>query len=127
MFLLIDNYDSFTYNIVHYLADIGIDILVKRNDEITIAEIKTLNPKAIFISPGPCTPNQAGICLELIKTLKESHPIFGICLGHQAIAQSFGAKIIKTEPVHGKISQILHNNTGIFQNIHSLLQNLAKM
>ena len=117
MFLLIDNYDSFTYNIVHYLADLNITVTVKRNDQITIKEIKKLSPKAIFISPGPCTPNEAGICLDLIKQFKQRYPILGICLGHQAIAQSFGAKIIKTEPVHGKISDIKHNNDGIFKNL----------
>jgi len=120
MFLLIDNYDSFTYNIVHYLADLNIKVTVKRNDEISVSEIDALAPKAIFISPGPCTPNEAGICLDLIKEFHNKYPILGICLGHQAIAQSFGAKIIKSaEPVHGKISEITHNNSGIFTNLPS--------
>jgi len=118
MYLLIDNYDSFTYNVVHYLAEIGVDVTVKRNDEITLKEIEKLNPQAIFISPGPCTPNEAGICLELIKKFKNTYPIFGICLGHQAIAQNFGAKIIKAkEPVHGKISDIKHINKGVFKGL----------
>lgn len=120
MFLLIDNYDSFTYNIVHYLADIGANIEVVRNDQITIAEITKLKPHAIFISPGPCDPDKAGICLELIENFKNNTPLFGICLGHQAIAQNFGATIIKAkEPVHGKISKIYHEQAGVFQNIPS--------
>ena len=118
MFLLIDNYDSFTYNIVHYLADVGVTVDVYRNDKITLTEIDKLKPKAIFISPGPCTPNEAGICLELVAKFKDKYPIFGICLGHQAIAQCFGATIIKDKvPMHGKISQIFHNGTDLFKNI----------
>lgn len=120
MFLLIDNYDSFTYNIVHYLADLGVSVTVKRNDKINISQIQKLNPQAIFISPGPATPDQSGICLELITKLHATYPMLGICLGHQAIAQSFTAKIIKAPvPVHGKISDIIHNNTAIFKNIPS--------
>ena len=124
MFLLIDNYDSFTYNIVHYLAEIDIEVTVKRNDQISITQIDKLAPQAIFISPGPCTPNEAGICLDIIKNFAHKYPIFGICLGHQAIAQSFGAKIIKgSEPVHGKISEIEHynqdNKPTLFNNIPS--------
>jgi anthranilate synthase/aminodeoxychorismate synthase-like glutamine amidotransferase len=122
MFLLIDNYDSFTYNIVHYLAEINIEVMVRRNDKISINEIEQLAPQAIFISPGPCNPDKAGICLELIKNFAHKYPIFGVCLGHQAIAQSFGAKIIKgSEPVHGKISAITHyplqNQQTLFNNI----------
>lgn len=118
MFLLIDNYDSFTYNMVHYLGDLGVSVQVVRNDKITLTEIKQLNPQAIFISPGPCSPYQAGICLDLIKEFYNKYPILGICLGHQAIAQSFGAKIIKAkEPMHGKISNITHDNIGVFTDI----------
>ncbi len=118
--LLIDNYDSFTYNIVHYLSDINIDVDIKRNDKITLEEITKLNPKAIFISPGPSTPNESGICLDVIKEFHKKIPIFGICLGHQAIAQYFGAKIIRASvPVHGKISEILHNKKGVFKNIQN--------
>jgi anthranilate synthase/aminodeoxychorismate synthase-like glutamine amidotransferase len=120
MYLLIDNYDSFTYNIVHYLGEIGIEVTVKRNDEITINYPIKHKPKAIFISPGPSTPNESGICLELVEKYKNSLPIFGICLGHQIIAQNFGAKIIKAKiPMHGKISDIKHNNQGIFKNIEN--------
>lgn len=120
MYLLIDNYDSFTYNIVHYLGEIGVEAKVIRNDQITIEEIKALKPRAIFISPGPCTPNEAGICLDLVANFKDKFPIFGICLGHQTIAQSFGAKIIKAKiPMHGKISKIIHNNEGVFKDIEN--------
>jgi anthranilate synthase/aminodeoxychorismate synthase-like glutamine amidotransferase len=120
MYLLIDNYDSFTYNVVHYLAAIGVETIVKRNDEITLEEIEQLNPKAIVISPGPCDPDKAGICLAMIERFKEQFPIFGICLGHQAIAQSFGAKIIKAPvPVHGKIAEIYHEEKGVFNGLPS--------
>ena len=118
MFLLIDNYDSFTYNIVHYLADLGVALEVRRNDKITVAEIEKLAPKAIFISPGPATPDQSGICLELIAKFYQKIPILGVCLGHQAIAQVFGANIIRApEPVHGKISAIKHDGKGLFNNL----------
>jgi anthranilate synthase/aminodeoxychorismate synthase-like glutamine amidotransferase len=118
MYLLIDNYDSFTYNIVHYLNEIGVEVKISRNDQITLNEIKKLKPKAIFISPGPATPNESGICLDLIKSFQNKIPIFGICLGHQAIAQVFGAKIIRAKiPMHGKISKIIHYGQGVFKNI----------
>ena len=118
--LLIDNYDSFTYNVVHLLYSIDCEVIVKRNDEIGLNDIKEISPDAIFISPGPCNPDKAGICLEVIESLKETYPIFGICLGHQAIGQSFGAKVVKgKEPVHGKIYDIVHNGAGIFKNITS--------
>ena len=119
MFLLIDNYDSFTYNVVHYLAEIGVKVDVYRNDQIDCTKISKLKPKAIFISPGPATPNEAGICLEMIEKFKGEIPIFGICLGHQAIGQVFGSKIIKAEPVHGKISKIYHEGAGIFKNVEN--------
>lgn len=120
MILLIDNYDSFTYNLYHYILAAGaLDVKVVRNDKITCEEIKKLKPEAIVISPGPCTPNEAGISLEVINQFKEKFPILGVCLGHQAIGQAFGGKIIKTNPMHGKISEVYHENKGIFKNIPS--------
>jgi anthranilate synthase/aminodeoxychorismate synthase-like glutamine amidotransferase len=120
MILLIDNYDSFTYNLYHYIvADGKIDVKVVRNDKITKSEIQDLDPDAIVISPGPCTPNEAGMSLEIINEFKEKFPILGVCLGHQAIGQAFGAKIIKTEPMHGKVSEIYHEGKDIFKNIPS--------
>lgn len=120
MILLIDNYDSFTYNLYHYLIESGAkNVVVKRNDKISIDQIKKLNPEAIILSPGPCTPNEAGICLEVVKEFQNLTPILGVCLGHQSIGQIFGAKIIKTHPMHGKISEIIHQNTDIFKNIPS--------
>ena len=111
MILLIDNYDSFTYNLYHYVIEAGEEsVLVKRNDQISIAEIKSLNPRGIILSPGPCTPNEAGICLEVIEKLQGIFPIFGVCLGHQAIGQAFGGKVVKTYPMHGKISEIFQFN-----------------
>lgn len=118
MIILIDNYDSFTYNLYHYLIQAGAkEVLVKRNDEISIAEIKELNPQGIVLSPGPCSPNEAGICLEVIEKLKGIYPIFGVCLGHQAIGQAFGGNVIKTHPMHGKISEIHHQQKPLFQDI----------
>ncbi len=120
MILLIDNYDSFTYNLYHYLIQAGEkDVLVKRNDEISLDEISQLNPKGIVLSPGPCTPNEAGICLDVVKKFKETYPIFGVCLGHQAIGQVFGGNIIKTHPMHGKISDVYHSNKNIFKDLPS--------
>jgi len=120
MILLIDNYDSFTYNLYHYLILAGAkEVLVKRNDKILIEEIKKLNLQAIVISPGPCTPDDAGICLEVIKNFAGKIPIFGVCLGHQAIGQAFGGNIIKTYPFHGKISEIFHRQENLFKNISS--------
>lgn len=118
MIILIDNYDSFTYNVKHYFNEIGAEIETFRNDKITLDEIDKLNPKAIVLSPGPCTPNEAGICLNLIKEFKKKYPILGICLGHQAIGQAFGASIIKCEEImHGKIDSMIHFNHEIFDNI----------
>jgi len=120
MILLIDNYDSFTYNVKHYFNEIGAEVQIHRNDKITIKEIEEINPKAIVLSPGPCTPNEAGICLNLIEELKNKFPILGICLGHQSIGQAFGAKIIKCEEIkHGKIDLMKHFNHGIFKNIEN--------
>lgn len=118
MILLIDNYDSFTYNVKHYLNEVGAEVATFRNDEISIEDIINLKPKAIVLSPGPCTPNEAGICLNLIEKLQKKFPILGICLGHQSIGQAFGAKIIKCEEImHGKIDEMQHNNHEIFSNI----------
>ncbi|MFL2543098.1 MAG: anthranilate synthase component II [Alphaproteobacteria bacterium] len=120
MILLIDNYDSFTYNVKHYLSEVGAKVKIYRNDKISLEEINQLNPRAIILSPGPCTPNEAGICLKLIAEFKKKLPILGICLGHQSIGQAFGAKIIKCEEImHGKIDNMKHNNHEIFKNIKS--------
>ncbi len=118
MILLIDNYDSFTYNVKHYLNEVGAEVETYRNDKISIEDISNLKPKAIVLSPGPCTPNEAGICLNLIEEFKNKFPILGICLGHQSIGQAFGAKIIKCKEImHGKIDEMEHNNHEIFSNI----------
>lgn len=120
MILVIDNYDSFTYNLVQYLGEIGAEIMVRRNDEIDIAEIERLNPDHILISPGPCTPNEAGVSLELIQHFKEKTPILGVCLGHQAIGQAFGGKVIgAARMMHGKTSDIHHDGKTIFSGIPS--------
>ena len=118
MLLMIDNYDSFTYNLVQYLAEIGQEVEVVRNDKISIEEINKLNPRYIVISPGPCTPNEAGISLKLIEAFKEKIPILGVCLGHQSIGQAFGGKIVHARTImHGKTSKISHNNKGVFRGI----------
>ncbi|MDB9999868.1 aminodeoxychorismate/anthranilate synthase component II [Porticoccaceae bacterium] len=118
MILMIDNYDSFTYNIVQYLAELKADVNVYRNDEITIADIETMAPEKIVISPGPCTPNEAGVSVDVIKTFKGRIPILGICLGHQSIGQAFGGKIVRAKQVmHGKTSMMHHNNTGVFKDL----------
>ena len=120
MILLIDNYDSFTYNVKHYLNEVGAEVETYRNDKITINQIKKINPKGIVLSPGPCTPNEAGICLNLIKELKTIFPILGICLGHQSIGQAFGGKVVKCEEImHGKIDTMIHFNHKIFKNIEN--------
>ena len=118
MILVLDNYDSFTYNLVHYIGDCGHEVMVARNDEITVEQVEDLNPKKIVISPGPCTPNEAGISIELIK--KSSVPILGVCLGHQAIGAAFGGNIIKAPEIfHGKLSKVEHNQKKIFNGIDS--------
>ena len=117
---MIDNYDSFTYNVKHYFNEIGAEVETYRNDKITIQKIIEINPKAIVISPGPCTPNEAGISLNLIKELKNTFPILGICLGHQSIGQAFGGKIIKCDEImHGKIDTLKHFNHEIFKNVEN--------
>ena len=118
MILMIDNYDSFTFNIVQYLGELGADVLVKRNDEISIDEIKMLNPERIVISPGPCTPNEAGVSLEVVKNFCKYKPILGVCLGHQTIGQAFGGKIVSAKKImHGKTSKIIHDGDYLFNNI----------
>ncbi|MFP4978617.1 aminodeoxychorismate/anthranilate synthase component II [Paenibacillus sp. CN-4] len=120
MILVIDNYDSFTYNLVQYLGELGEDVTVRRNDEIGIEEIERMAPDHILISPGPCTPNEAGISLELIDHFKGKIPIFGVCLGHQAIGQAFGGKVVRAERLmHGKTSPIQHRGTSVFQGMES--------
>lgn len=118
MILMIDNYDSFTYNVVQYLAELKADVKVVRNDEITVAEIEQLAPQKIVISPGPCTPNEAGVSLATITTFAGRIPLLGICLGHQSIGQAFGGKVVRARQVmHGKISPIYHNNQGVFKGL----------
>src|SRR4051812_3077341 len=119
MIVLIDNYDSFTFNLVHYLGGLGADVVVHRNDKVAAADVVASRPDAIVLSPGPCTPNEAGICLELIEKAAPSIPIMGVCLGHQAIGQVFGGKVVRAPvPVHGKISDIRHESTGVFRGIN---------
>lgn len=116
--LMIDNYDSFTYNLVQYLGELGADVVVHRNDKITLNDIEQIKPERIMISPGPCTPNEAGISMEVIKYFAGKLPILGVCLGHQSIGQVFGGKIIHAKEImHGKTSMIHHNNTGVFNGL----------
>jgi len=118
--LVIDNYDSFTYNLVHFLGELGADITVRRNDKITLDEIAAMAPDAIVLSPGPCTPNEAGICLALIDRFKAEIPILGVCLGHQAIGQAMGGEVVRApQLVHGKTSRIDHNGKGLFRGLNS--------
>ncbi|MEE9304370.1 MAG: aminodeoxychorismate/anthranilate synthase component II [Thiotrichaceae bacterium] len=120
MILMIDNYDSFTYNLVQYLGELKAEVKVIRNDEITIAEIETLSPTRIMISPGPCTPNEAGVSLEVIKQFSGQLPLFGVCLGHQSIGQAFGGKIIRAKEImHGKTSMMHHTNKGVFNGLNN--------
>ncbi|ACE84427.1 anthranilate synthase component II [Cellvibrio japonicus] len=123
MILMIDNYDSFTYNLVQYLGELKADVKVVRNDEISIAEIAALAPEKIVISPGPCTPNEAGVSVEAIKTFAGKIPLLGVCLGHQSIGQAFGGKVIRAPYVmHGKTSAVYHNNTGVFRGLNNPFQ-----
>lgn len=118
--LMIDNYDSFTYNLVQYFGELGAEVVVHRNDQITVDEVERLRPRHIVLSPGPCTPNEAGICLELIARLQGRFPILGVCLGHQAIGQAFGGKVIRASKVmHGKTSAIVHQGAGVFAGLPS--------
>ncbi len=123
MLLMIDNYDSFTYNLVQYLGELGVEVKVVRNDEIGVADIETIKPDQIVISPGPCTPNEAGISVETIKTYAGRIPILGVCLGHQSIGQAFGGKIVHArEVMHGKTSPIRHADTGVFSGLENPFQ-----
>ncbi len=120
MLLMIDNYDSFTYNVVQYLAELGAEVKVFRNDEITLKEIEALAPERIVVSPGPCTPNEAGISLEVIRQFAGQLPILGVCLGHQSIGQAFGGNIVRAEQVmHGKTSPIYHTGSGVFSDLNN--------
>src|ERR1700688_726804 len=116
---LIDNYDSFTFNLAHYLGALGADVSVWRNDEISAAEVVAAKPDAIVLSPGPCTPNEAGICLDLIRAASATTPMLGVCLGHQAIGQAFGGDVVRApNPMHGKVSRISHNARGLFHGLN---------
>ncbi|MEM7177326.1 MAG: aminodeoxychorismate/anthranilate synthase component II [Pseudomonadota bacterium] len=118
MLLLVDNYDSFTYNLVHYLGELGAQSDVIRNDEKSVAEALALKPRAVVLSPGPCTPNEAGICVELIRQAPDDLPILGVCLGHQSIGAAFGGTVERChEVLHGKLSSITHDGTGIFEGL----------
>jgi anthranilate synthase component 2 len=117
--ILIDNYDSFTFNLVHYLGELGADVAVWRNDQITVEETQAAKPDAIVLSPGPCTPKEAGVCLDLVRAASETTPILGVCLGHQAIGQAFGGEIVRAPtPMHGKVSRIEHNAKGVFRGLN---------
>jgi anthranilate synthase component 2 len=119
MLVLIDNYDSFTFNLVHYLGGLGADVVVHRNDKIAVEDVLAAGPDAIVLSPGPCTPNEAGICLELIEKASPDVPILGVCLGHQAIGQAFGGDVVRApSPVHGKLSEVRHQGAGVFRGIN---------
>ena len=118
MYLLIDNYDSFTYNLWHFLGELGAEVAVHRNDKITVAEAVALKPAGIILSPGPCDPDQAGICLDLINQAAGKIPIFGVCLGHQAIGQSFQGRVVRASaPMHGKVSEISHTGHSMFKDV----------
>ena len=120
---LIDNYDSFTFNLVHYLGELGADVRVHRNDEISVAAIIADDPDALLLSPGPCTPKEAGICLDLIAAAGRTIPLFGVCLGHQAIGAAYGGDVIRAPvPMHGKMSEILHRGETVFRGINGPFQ-----
>ena len=120
MILVVDNYDSFTYNLVHYLAELGAETRVVRNDDLTAADAFALRPEAILLSPGPCSPNEAGVCLPILATAPETLPIFGVCLGHQAMGQAFGGEVVRAKTLmHGKTSPIHHGGAGVFRDLPS--------
>jgi anthranilate synthase component 2 len=119
MIILIDNYDSFAFNLVHYLGELGADVVVHRNDKVTAEAVVAADPDAIVLSPGPCTPNEAGICLELVEQASARVPMLGVCLGHQTIGQAFGGAVVRAPtPVHGKLSEIRHQAAGVFHGIN---------
>jgi len=123
MLLVIDNYDSFTYNLVHFLGELGAPTRVVRNDEVSVAEALSLNPAAIVLSPGPCDPDKAGICLDLVKSAAGKIPLFGVCLGHQAIGQAFGGRVVRAPTLmHGKLSDVHHEGVGVFSGLPSPLR-----
>ena len=123
MIVLIDNYDSFTFNLFHYLGGLGADVAVHRNDKIAVKDVLAADPDAIVLSPGPCTPDDAGICLDLIEQAAPTIPILGVCLGHQAIGQAFGGKVVRAPVlVHGKLSEIKHEGAGVFRGINAPFQ-----
>ena len=123
MLVLVDNYDSFTFNLVHYLGELGAEVAVHRNDKVTSAPMIAADPDAIVLSPGPCTPKEAGICLDLIAQASATIPILGVCLGHQAIGDAFGGKVVRAPvPVHGKLSEIRHRGEGVFRGINAPFQ-----
>ena len=116
---LIDNYDSFTFNLVHYIGELGADVKVWRNDQVSVDEAIAEKPDALVLSPGPCTPNEAGICLDLVRAASATKPILGVCLGHQAIGQVFGGRVVRAPlPMHGKISRVSHNARGLFRGVN---------
>ncbi|MEO1066727.1 MAG: aminodeoxychorismate/anthranilate synthase component II [Pseudomonadota bacterium] len=122
-FLVIDNYDSFTYNLVHFLGELGADLIVKRNDKITVDEALEMKPEGVVLSPGPCTPNEAGICLELIEKARGSVPILGVCLGHQSIGQAYGGKVVRAQTLmHGKVSEVTHTGLSVFSGLNGPVQ-----
>jgi anthranilate synthase component 2 len=123
MVVLIDNYDSFTFNLVHYLGGLGAEVAVHRNDKVSADDVIAMRPDAIVLSPGPCTPNEAGICLDLIGKASADIPIMGVCLGHQAIGQAFGGEVVRApSPVHGKLSEVRHEGQGVFRGINGSFQ-----
>lgn len=120
MILVIDNYDSFVYNLVHYVEDFGVRAEVVRNDALSVAEVLKKKPKAVILSPGPCTPNEAGICLELLAKAPDDLPMFGVCLGHQAMGQAFGGDVVRAQEImHGKVSEVTHRGGGVFRGLPS--------
>jgi anthranilate synthase component II len=119
MIVLIDNYDSFTFNLVHYFGELGADVVVHRNDKISTHDVMAADPDAIVLSPGPCTPNEAGICLDLVEKASSTIPLFGVCLGLQSIGQAFGGNVVRAPvPVHGKLSEVTHQGQGVFRGIN---------
>jgi len=118
MFLLVDNYDSFTYNLYHYLAELGVEVVVRRNDSLGVEDVISMAPTGVVLSPGPCTPDEAGICLDLVKAAGDRIPMLGVCLGHQTIGQAFGGHVIRApHPMHGKVSQVFHRARGVFSGL----------